>query len=517
MNQLVEEKGKTFKTEEDKVKALEELQNRGVTDDDLPEIESIMNAEVEGEKPEEAKPSDNLVETEEDNTPQEPEEKPENQGKQENIRNWTIDEDLLSKYDETYVDETGRKRPLFTHKDPESFLKSYRDGQKHIRYLESKKLPQEFESGQKIGFEKAKSEYEEKIAALQKQLEERKQPEPAKPTTPEAPKSDSFSEYSKILSELDSIQEGDEIEHVDKLKKALSMSRRVLEERDVRYADKINELEQKLNQRVESIQSTWQQQQEEKQRAIQAQQEQEERQKKLESLYGEIDNWAKNEAPKEAKSDQSYKDMLSEATEFHNKLAEIYTGKTRRDYDPKQWNSIMEKAGSAYLNDLPELKSKANEYGISEPRNYRKWVYQDNIDAIRSGYIRNSNNEWEQRYDPVTGRPISFPDMKSAYNWWLDQTGQREKQQLEARKKDNEKLLNAVNKRDMAQLSEEDMVSDEDGGTMTEEIATRIVQHANSQVGIDTIIQEAMRGNVDNLNKLNAALERLGMKPIPLY
>lgn len=527
MNQVAEKENElTFKTEEEKIAALEEIQAKTPTEDDIAEIERITNAKVEAESeigsPEDDDPFEGLEmpEKEEDKPQEEPKgDEPQGTNKKEEIqqdkaRNWTINDELLSKYDETYVDEYGKTRPLFTHKKPEDLLKSYANSQKHIRYLETKRLPQEYHTG----YEKAKTEYEEKLAELRRQLEEKSKHEHAQsalkqPQGQSLEPSDSFKEYQSIVNELSSIEEGDEIEHIDKFKKALALQEKVIAERDTRYSDQINQLKTELSYQIEGFKNEQQKQREREELRQKQEAERIQRENLVKKRYEEIDSWIKSDkAPPEARSEQGFEEMWRDADKFHERLAEIYTGKTSRNYSPQDWTTLKEQVGTAYLNGLPELVSRANEVGISKPSNYDKWVFVDNMDAIRSGYIRNQNNEWEQRYDQVTGKPISFPDVESAYNWWLDQTGKRQEKILEEKRRDTSAVVDAINRRDNSVVQLDESQMSEGSDTLTEEKATEILQYAD----VETAMQKAMMGDTDVLNRINAALTRLGRSPIEL-
>jgi hypothetical protein len=515
---IVEEKGLTFKTEEDKMKRLEEIQKSVPTEEDLPEIERVTNAPVLEKAPEAPRPADDLVEPEPQPEPVETEENPVQEEKPtDDARNWTIDEELLKKYDGTYKDQNGREKNYFTHKDPETLVKSYVDSQKHIQYLTAQRLPQEYQTG----YEKGKSELEEKLADLQKQLDEAaKQPKPEAPPQEPAPVDSAvFDEYTKLSQELSQVPEGDEVEHLDKFRRLSVLTPKVLEEKERLQSENINKIKTEIAGEFNSFKTEWQTKQEQSE-ALKAQQaEQKKKAELISNVHAQIDDWKNSpDAPEEAKSDQSFRDMSNEALGFHNSLAELYTGKTERDYTQQQWSDIKEKAGTAYLNGLPELMQRVANAGVKAPENYKTWVFLDNIDAIKSGYIRNSNNEWEERYDKVTGQKVNLGDMKSAYNWWLEETGQREKQVLDATKKANDNLLHTITKRDnqMVQLDDSQLTPDGAGGTMTSEDAEKILNEVQDTIGMEAVFQQAMQGNPETLNKVNAALKRLGQEPIEM-
>lgn len=504
-----DEKELTFKTEEEKIRAFEEIQARTPTADDIPEIERITNAKVLEES---RSPAEDLAELDEYGiTPEDESKEPTQKEKPEGeTRNWTINEELISKYNETYTDENGRERPIFTHKDPESLLKSFADSQKYIQYTK-KKHAQELEAVQQAAFEKAKSEYEEKIAEFKKSSPQQ-QPPVETPVKPQTVDSKILDEYNRLADEISNIPDGDEIEHIDKIRRFNALTPKVLAEKEKISSGIINQLKEELTGKYDSFKTSWESQLQQQKQI----EEEQLKQQKLESVYSGIDDWTKSKnAPDEAKIDQPFKQVLREATGFNNELAELYTGKTARYYSPEEWNAIMDKAGNDYLNNVPELIQRVNQAGIQEPSNYRKWVFIDNIEALRVGYMKNSETgAWEIRYDEKTGRPINFPDMEAAYNYWLDKSGKREEIMLRQKKEDAASLMHAVTKRDtnMVQLSDNQLHGDQDGGALSEEDAANIL----NTLDVNMAIKDAMNGSVDNFNKINAALQRLGSAPITL-
>lgn len=504
-----DEKELTFATEEDKVAKLEEIQARTPTVDDLPEIERIQNAPVlEAHK--ETSPAEDLVEPETSPQPTEalPDKPTQEEKPTDEARNWTIDEELISKYNETYTDETGRTRPIFTQKDPEALLKSFADSQKYIQHLKSKT-----QNEYNAGYEKAKAEYEAKLAEVQKTPVVQK---PAPVTPPVAPVNTGIiEEYNKLAEEVSQIPEGDEIEHMDKIKRLNVLTPKVFQEQKNFYSENINQLKTELTGEINTFKTDYEQQ-----KSLAEQQKlAKEHQQKLDRVFNEVDQWAASKnAPEEAKIDQTFKEVLSEATAFHNELAELYTGKTAREVLPEDWNKYMEYAGTAYLNQLPELVQKVNTAGVQEPKNYRKWVFLDNIEAMKNGFMRDEKGSWGQRFDEVTGNPVNFGSMDAAYNYYLDKSGKRQEQISQEKKKNTADIIHAVNKRDstVVQLDDSQLAEDGDGGVLTEEDAAKILTDLNDAGGVAFAQQQAMYGNVELLNKVNAALVRLGNQPIEL-
>jgi hypothetical protein len=157
------------------------------------------------------------------------------------------------------------------------------------------------------------------------------------------------------------------------------------------------------------------------------------------------------------------------------------------------------------LNGLPELVNKVNTYGISAPKNYKTWVKLDQIDAIRTGWWRNAQtNEWEKRFTPQ-GKEVSFPDITAAYNYYLDQTGLRDKKIKADKDKNIESFANAVNKRDKNVVQLDDSQMSQEGDAMTELAAQEIL----NTIDMDDAVQAQQKGDPEPLAKLNAATKRL--------
>ena len=509
---------KKYQTEDEKINDLEAIQNKpgGPTLEDMAAIEAISSAEVIEKEP---SPTEELEQKEDDTQPVSEPTTPE--PTKDEARNWQINDELIKRYDEEYTDEHGRKRPFITHKNPEDFVKSYVHVQKNNYHLKNKRIPQEFEKGK----EAARIEYESKLAAMQKELDEIK----AKPVektveTPvqkpvETPESSNLiQEYNDLMTEISNLPDEDSIEHTEKMKKALVLQSKMIAQKDAEYADTIDKVKKEItNQydaKFEEFTGGFEKRQEEEKQRIEAMQKKEESNRVMQQVYADIDAFASSDkAPQSLKTDQIYAEMYSEAMQFHDQLAEIYTGKTKHDMSAKEWQNVSELAGSAYLNGLPEIMNKANAAGVLKPRNYDAWVELDKIDAIRTGYIRNpQTQQWEKRFDSITGKQINLGDMTTAYNWLLDNTGLREKQIQAEKKKDTKNLVNAINKRDngVVQLDDSMMSQDGDGQVLTEEDALAILNNND----ITQAISEYHSGNKEPLNKMNAALSRVGSEPV---
>jgi hypothetical protein len=502
----------TFNTEAERATALEVLEGRDMTENDISEIDRISAAEIVGEEaPQKPSPADDVVELE-----SEAELAPapvETDPPTDDARDWQINEELISKYDEEYTETDGRRRNFITHKNPDDFMKSYIGAQKNINYLKTIKGPQDIKAAEERAKETAKVEYEEKLTVMQKEFEEIK----TKPVVPtEHPVAqppvvtDSIQQYNEVLEKIKGVDDVDSIENTELYKRAIVLSDKVRQEDSAKYAENINKITRDLKTEIANSQNQFKTDWEARQttarqdaEAVAAQQ------KSLQdrvNAQNEVDLFVNGvNVPAEFKTGQKFSEMTDEALAFHNQLAEIYTDKNRSYYTQKDWNALSEKAGTLYLNNVPELVNKVNTYGISAPKNYNAWVKLDQIDAIRAGYWRNpSSNEWEKRYTPQ-GKEVSFPDVTAAYNYYLDQTGLREQQIKADKDKNITSFANAANKRDKNVVQLDDSKLDQGGDAMTEIAAQEIL----NTIDMDSAVQAHQSGDPEPLAKLNAATRRL--------
>lgn len=495
-----------FKSDEEKAAALYKIQERGARPEDLEEIERISEAEIIG---------NSNAEPVQDNTAQ-PVEKPiEEQVPAEKGRSWQIDENLISQIDETYFDpETKRERNYITHRTPEDFLKSFKESQKYIRHIKDEMLPKKVAAAYDKARAETKAEYDNKVAELQRKLEEATKRPAQQPVSQPASKDD---EIGTILKTLEDISDEDAIEHVGDVKKALVVAMKrlslsssdkeeILKQAEQRAADKFETYKREH----ESTEQARKKAEDEKALALAQQQ-------KLRAAYEEIDSFVSSkDFPEEYKiSGQKYEDALREALAFHNELAEVYTGKTKESYDPKTWREIEERAGMEYLNKTPQLLEQIKKTGIQEPKNYKKWVFIDNVDAVKTGYFRNpQTNQWERRFDNKTGKEIQFPDIRSAFNYYIDESGLRKSLNIQNGRKSTDGLIDAINRRDsgVVQLDESAMSSSGKGQVLTEEDAEKILK----TIDPDNAVREKMNGKPDSFNRINAALIRLGQSPLEM-
>ncbi|MCP3683508.1 MAG: hypothetical protein GY861_12545 [bacterium] len=504
----------TFKTEAERSSAFAAIQDKdsGATPEDMDEIDRITAAEIVGEEaPQEPSPAGDVVEPEAEAQPAPAPELADQPT--DDARNWTITEEMIQKHDEEYTDESGRKRPFITHKNPDDLFKSYIGAQKNNHYLKTVKGPQDIKAAEERGRESTKAEYESKIAALQKDFDELKAKPATVPTEQPAPVqnvTDSIQQYNETLERINKVDEGDEIENIDLYKKAIVLNDKIRQEDSAKYADDIKKITADLEAKITNVKTEW----ETGQAAIKQEAEQNAAYEKsiqnTKNRHADIDVFAADkDVPAELKTGQKFSEMHKEAMAFHDQLAQLNldgTGKSASNYTQSDWVKMTESAGNLYLNGSPELVAKANQYGIVPPKNYKTWVKLDQIDAIRTGWVRNAQtNNWERRYNPVTGNPVDLGDMKTAYNWYLDQTGERDKQIKADKDKNINQFANAVNKRDQGVVQLDDKQMDQDGDTLTEVAAQEIV----NSIPIEDALQAHQEGKPEKLAKLNAALFRL--------
>jgi hypothetical protein len=500
-----------FQNEEEKNAALTAIQDKpgGAGPEDMEEIDRISEAEVV-DSPEEI-PEDTGLPAEE--------KPPEEVEPEDDARQWTIDDTLISEYDDEYVDENGRRRKFITHKNPGDLLKSYVGAQKNNHYLKTQRIPQAHQEG----YNKAKAEYEEKLQALQKENEAFKAQPPEKkepPVRKEPVETDTLQKYNTLVEELKGISDEDSIEYTAKMKQAFVLQSELRQEESTRHADDINNLRTEITSDVTEKLTAYERKLAESENKrldnLKAIKDEEDRNKILSNIYTEIDTFAsEKDTPAEFKSDQKFSDMNAEAASFHNALGEAYTGKTSAFYSPGEWSKVMQQAELEYINGTPALLEKAKSIGLNEPKNYQVWKRLDAIDAMRTGYIRNpTTNVWEQRFNPHDGKQVNLGDIKTAYNYYLDESGLREKKASEKTKKEVNQVVDVINKRDkgMTQLDESTLSQEGDGTTLTEAQAQEFLQN----VDMDYVMAEQMKGNLEPLQKLNAAQDRLKGEPVPV-
>lgn len=508
---------RTYKTEAEKNEALTAIQDKpgGASSADFGEIDLISEAEVE-EK--EVVVGENLEEKPEEEVKKVEDKVEKKVEAEDGARKWVITEEMISEHDDEYFD--GQKqRKFITQKNPGDLLKSYVGSEKNNHYLKTIRIPQ----AQEEGFNKAKTEYEPKLTALQTEIDalKAKPPEKVVEIQPKLVKTETLQKYNVAIEELNGITDEDSVEHTDKMKNVLLLSQKLREEEGTRHADDINNLKTEINKGVDERLTTYktEQDQKEQKRTDEAKfvTDRNEQQVILDKVYNEIDVFAASAAaPPEVKTNQKFVDMQREALDFHNQLGEAYEGKPSSSFSQEGWTAVIQKAELDYLNGTPALIEKIKSIGINEPENYNAWKTLDGIDAMRTGWIRNkTTNQWEQRFNPNTGKRINLGDVKTAYNYYLDSTGKREEQTDAEKKIAAEAIIAAINKRDkgMVQLDDSKMTGEGEGQALTKAQAKEYLEKVYD---IDFVRGEELRGNYEPLKKANAALVRLDAEPLEI-
>jgi hypothetical protein len=495
-----------FKSDKEKAEALYKIQEKGARPEDLEEIERISEAEITEQSNTETVPDTTAQPAEQpivDTTPDE------------NGRNWQITEDLIKQHDETYFDpETKRERNYITHRTAEDFLKSFKESQKYIRHIKDEMLPKKVAAAYEKAKFDVKAEYENKVSELQRKLDEANKRPSQQPAAQPASSDD---EIGSILKNLEGISDDDAIEHVGDVKKALIVAMKKLSMSKTDREEILKQADQRAAEKFETYKRERDAELNENKKREEAEKHALSQQQKLREAYTEIDQFlSSKDFPAEYKLEgQKYEDALRDALAFHNELAEVYTGKTKESYDPKTWREIEERASMEFLNKTPQLLEQVKKTGIQEPKNYKKWVFIDNIDAVKTGYFRNpQTNQWERRFDSKSGKEIQFPDIRSAFNYYLDESGLRKTLNMQNGRKSTDGLIEAINKRDagVVQLDESALSSSGKGQVLTEEEARKILKTIDSS----DAIREKMNGKPELYNKINAALIRLGENPLDM-
>jgi len=508
----------TFKTHQEKIDALERLQNeRDLGPDDLPEIDRITNAKVlEPEAEEvEAQPTPTAA----------PEPKPVEGAKpvvqaepvvpQTEVRNWQITEDLLKKYDEEYTDHGGRKRPTFLAKDPEGFVKSAADAQKYIRYLESKRLP----DAESAGYARAKRELEADMARARKELEELRakvaaQPAPAPQAQAAAvpPKPAASVDYRAVIDEFDAVPNDDKVDHLDKLAKALKAAVSRIDEQNETIAriDKEGPTALKgLEQRQKDSEAQAEAQRKARQDEDERKRLDAENKKQWETACQLVDGFqSSKDCPADLRIGRSWRETTADVIRFHNELATLATGKPISEIT----DADAANAAALYFDGQPELAQKVRNYGIQEPADYRKWVTLDQLDALRIGLVRDPvTKQWKHRYDPDR-KQVTFPDLSSAYREFLAMTGQDKAIAAKAAKSQTDQVIAAIQTRDkgLIAMDESRAMQQGQGGVIGEEEALRRQAELEAMGGIEEAQRRARHGDKEMMNQYNIILQALG-------
>ena len=430
-------------------------------------------------------------------------------------RNWVIKEEDIPK-DEYFDTKEQKTRKFITHTNPQDLFKTVINEQKRIHYLEDILIPQE----RQRAADEAKRTYEAEVAKLKAENEQLKKGTPAPsaaPATVAAPQAavapvglgDSSKKLSEAMAALKDVPADSAIEHTDKMYTALSAAL----ENITALSGHINTMQQQnkeISGKVSNFEAN--QQQTEQQRQIKEKEQQ--NMQNWQNACRLIDTFAttNQDFKKSYKVDQPFEDMTKESVTFHTELAGILYGK----HPDTITNAEQMEASQAYLRGEPTIVQKAAQYGINEPRNYRAWLELDQVDAMRAGLYRDPvSKRWVQMHDPVTRQPVRLGDMETAFGRYLDVTGKRAEMTNKLLKNERESITNALGRRDTSLVSMDSTQarSDGSGAEMTEEQAIAITEQIDPR-GAMTIYMRSGGQNREHIDKLNAALRRLGMQEL---
>lgn len=519
-----------YKDETERRAALEALQEDETIDIDekLRKIDEITNADVEAQEPEREYTEEELEEDGlEDIPPEDGEKKPDHpeekkeavgssseQTKTENAektaeekRRWVIEEDDIPK--ETWYDRVERKnKPYVTQKNPKDLIQSYIHGQKRIHWLEDIQLPQQKEHEYKRGRAEAEKEWQEKIAAKEaeykQKIDELTKRSSKNETTDQQNASESLSD---ILEKLNEIDPGDALERSEDIAKLNSQA----------LTAALNQINS-MGETIKGLQSgTLQPQAPEHTSGSHQQPQQQNLSQVWEGICRDVDTFVSSEeCPQELKISRPYSQVTDEVMRFQRELAQLYTAQLgpdgRLNVMPieKVGNAEMEAATAAYLTGLPQLMQRVQQYGFQEPQDFRTWIELDQIEGLRSGWVRDpQSKQW------VQASGVKHPDLRSATDYYYRSTGKAQQQQQKREQQVVEDFASAVSRRDnrVVQMDTSRSVSG-DHNAITERQAWEILEGEQS-IDREDAIREAWQGKREKLELLNQALERLGQPVIP--
>jgi hypothetical protein len=511
-----------FKTEDDKIVAMQELQekisNGKFEGDAEAELEKIGAAAVEN-----SDPMPKELPEEEEETPVVPEKSagesqekpaPKKTEASGDTRKWVIDEDAIPK--DTYYDpKERRQRPFITQKTPEDLFKSYISGQKYIHHLETTRLPQETQAAYDKAkteitatYEKQKVESDAIIADLRKKLEGAA----AAPVAP-APSGGS-TKLKQALEKMRKLKPDDSFE--PETFQTITEALQTALENNEELSNKLNQFKthdpEKLRQDISAkVLAENQKLIAESEKKNVAVAEAQQRQKMFESACAEIDAFSTHVGttiPDMPKLGRSFKDADADAIEFKKNLGVLFTGKPASQID----NNDIEAATSAYITKLPALLGRVDQSGINVPKDFDAWFFYDTIDALRTGFLHDpTTGKWSERFDPTTGKRVNFPDLQSAFDEYMRLTGQDEINRQRANQKGARQALSAVAKRDKGIVTM-DPSRGSRSADYTEEEAVDILKKYGGDY--ELVYKAHVDGNDEPLNELNRALIAVGSQPI---
>ena len=503
-----------YKSDEEKAKAIEDLQDKVEGDPDNPdlleEFNRITNAKVEGESEPATEPAveepavpDSEPTTQEDPAPAEPAAEP-----QQHTESW-FPKDLIPR--ETYVDEDGVERPIWTFDDPKSgperLAKSYVNSQKYIRKLEKQMLPNAFTEG----YEKAKAEYEAKL----KEAQQKAAQTPVQPQIQQSSFSTQTAESStatqvvddtqikQLRADLDKASNTDSEDYdVTEHTKAIQKYNDAVRDYDRKmYEAKLAEVSTKTEKQAQAQAEAAKKEQERRQAEADRQKQIEETNKAYQEAVKSIDAFAGDPDNKQYATGKSFTQLNTEAINFHQKLARAMTGKYSVTDKEVSDAEIM------FRRQDPTVLKTMSETGLQTPRDYEKWDELNQIDAIRMGYVINPlTKTWEQKPN------VRFPDMKSAALYYYDQSGKKAEMERKSKVEAARQVTNAINKRDLGvvQMDESRTANAMEGDQMTEEQALHELKEIEAY-DMENVVYDYLQGKTEMLDRYNKARAKLSL------
>lgn len=185
----------------------------------------------------------------------------------------------------------------------------------------------------------------------------------------------------------------------------------------------------------------------------------------------------------ELKGDSNYSDMRKEFINYSNEIAVQYFGKLPEQITPEE----REIAFAQYRAGLPALKQKVDTLGIKPPKDLGKFLILSEVDAVYRG----------AELDPVTGKwvamknlygqNVGFPTLQAAYEHWKTKNGKKTQELLNLEKK----VLDDYTAASQRRTNVVELNSSHQGETtsgMTPEVAFELVQKED-----ETEVMELMR------------------------
>jgi len=378
--EATEEKKLVFKSEEDKIKAIESLPEDPPPGMDITEfeedldrkIEEIQNAEVSEDAPEYNEAQESAEAAGEG-------EKSKTQEEHEDKAGTSVEDNRISMLEE--------RQQRMQQEYEEKMRKREEEWQKKLDEMKPNK-----EESSKID---ADPQLENQILSVREKIKKIKS---------EISKEDSEydDDYNKKVIELNTLT-SDLVELTDKKNDTIYKKISDLE------AKRAKEEEERRNREVEQQKRTAAQQ-------------------KKDKLDANVEAFRKG--IKEFQSDKTYQQMEKDYVSFSKELAAQYFDKLPESVSgPEQ-----EVAISKYLNKVPAIMEKVEDSGIKEPEELRKYLILSEVNAMYQGYELDKNSGKWVRMKNEVGDPVNLPNLSVAYEYLQQKSGKKGAELLEAQK-----------------------------------------------------------------------------------